>query len=642
MRMVVIATRRWVMLVVLLGCVCATLFQAEIYAQTPAVPPTSITPATQPASIEDTIRSLIPALKEREPGLEALSKLQAMRDARVLHLLEHIRDRSVYEYKSQFVFVPVVRDDPVKGKVAEVYDLFAPVDAAGNAVGVPMEVVALEELKDKDFTPQRAVRTQILNALRVLGLKMDDPGLRRNAARDLGNKRQADAMPELREIASKDSDDAVRLEAEQSVQLIIASGFDTAATPQQKIAAVARLGELKSIRALDLLKEQAAAPGISATDAAIYQTAIEKIERHLSISNWISNVFFGLSAGSIFVLLALGLAITFGLMGVINMAHGEMMMIGAVTTWACCEFIGPLLPAGWFDWYYVIAFPLSFLIAAGVGLVVELTIVKHLYKRPLDSLLATIGVSYVLIQAVRLWKGDNLGIRLPAWAGGNWEIFQDVVLPYQRLFLISLTAFCVISVILLFRYTRLGLMIRATVQNREMAQSLGVNTRMVDMLTFAFGAGLAGLAGYGIVLTSNPTPEMGQTYIVKSFLTVVVGGVGKLAGVIVSGLSLGFIEKLLEPIVLIEKPLRIFDSTWAQVAALLLVIGFMQRKPAGLFPDKGRMADQADRTSAPFLTRTTRRGDLMLGGILFFLGLMVVPALYGMGLMSLEFVNKLG
>jgi urea transport system permease protein len=277
-----------------------------------------------------------------------------------------------------------------------------------------------------------------------------------------------------------------------------------------------------------------------------------------------------------------------------------------------------------------------------VGLLIEVSIVRWLYKRPLDSLLATIGVSYILIQRVRAWKGDNLGMRGPAWAGRNVEIIQDVILPYNRLFLICLSVFCVLSVVVIFRYTKVGLMIRATVQNREMAQALGVNTRLVDMFTFAFGAGLAGLAGYGIVLTSNPTPEMGQTYVVKTFLTVVVGGVGKLIGVIVSGLGLGFVEKTLEPITVITQPIKIFDATWAQVAALVLVILFMQRRPAGLFPEKGRMADQPDRVSAPAVARRLPQTDVVLGATFIFLGLVLVPLLYGTGLMSLEYVNKLG
>ncbi|MGC4033879.1 MAG: urea ABC transporter permease subunit UrtC [Tepidisphaeraceae bacterium] len=285
---------------------------------------------------------------------------------------------------------------------------------------------------------------------------------------------------------------------------------------------------------------------------------------------------------------------------------------------------------------------MSFIVAAAFGLLIEVSIVRWLYKRPLDSLLATIGVSYILIQLVRNWKGDNLGMTSPSWAGRNIEIMQDVLLPYNRLFLIVLTIFCLLSVVALFRYTRLGLMIRATVQNREMAQALGVNTRLVDMVTFAFGAGLAGLAGYGIVLTTNPSPGIGQTYIVKSFLTVVVGGVGKLAGVIFSGLGLGFTEKLLEPIQLIQTPIRIFDATWAQVAALVAVILFMQRRPGGLFPDKGRAADQADRISAPPVPKITFKGDLIMGCVLIALGLGVVPLMYGTGMMSLEYVNKLG
>jgi len=598
--------------------------------------------ATQPVSVEDQIRKLVPLLQERDTAKPALEQLQALRDERVLRLFEHIRDNALYTYEADIVYVPIIREEPGKGKVADIYDLFAPGDAAGLPVGAPLEVVAEADLKNKEFSPPRVIRRQILDALRVLGLKMDAPALRKNAARDLGNRRQADALPDLRAIAAADPDAGVRRSAQESVDLIVAAGADATATPRQRMSAVASLGALQSIRALDLLKKLAAKPGVNGGDAATYRTAIGKIERHQSVTNWIKNVFFGLSAGSIFVLLALGLAITFGLMGVINMAHGEMMMLGAVTTWACHEYIGNNLSPSWFNWYYVIAFPASFIVAALFGLLIEVSIVRWLYKRPLDSLLATIGVSYILIQLVRNWKGDNLGMRTPTWAGRSWEIFQDVLLPYNRLFLIALTIFCLLSVVVLFRYTRLGLMIRATVQNREMAQALGVNTRLVDMTTFAFGAGLAGLAGYGIVLTSNPSPEIGQTFIVKSFLTVVVGGVGKLAGVIFSGLGLGFIEKLLEPITIITQPLKIFDATWAQVAGLLAVILFMQRRPAGMFPDKGRMADQADRTSAPFVARITRRGDMILGAALIFLGLILVPLLYGSGMMSLEFVNKLG
>jgi urea transport system permease protein len=606
-----------------------------------AAPPTSA-PADE-KKLESQIRQILPQLAETNTGPAAVEELVALREAQVLTVFQRLIDRTVYTIDGKLVFIPddFKKDD--KGvETARVYDLFAAGSESGTITADPIRTVTKEEMSGKDFSMPRPVRTQINNALRVLGLKVNDDAIRRTAARDLGNRRQADALPDLREAASNDPSSKVRHDATESVHLIIASGSDPSSKPEDRIASVARLGELNSLRALDMLKEQAAKPDLSPADKAVYEMAISRIEWHKSITSWVQNLFSGLSAGSIYVLLALGLAITFGLMGVINMAHGEMMMIGAITTWACFEFISPHLPAAYFDWYYVIAFPASFITAAIVGLIIEITIVRHLYKRPLDSMLATIGVSYILIQAVRLWKGDNLGMRGPDWANGNWEIFQDVVLPNNRLFLIVLTIFCILSVVVIFRYTRIGLLIRATVQNREMAQALGVNTRLVDMFTFAFGAGLAGLAGYGIVLTSNPTPEMGQTFIVKSFLTVVVGGVGKLAGVVISGLGLGFIEKLLEPLSLIEKPIHIFDATWAQVAALVVVVLFMQRKPGGLFPEKGRMADQAERTAAPIMARLTRKADMLLGLSFVIFGLGLVPALYGSGAMSPEFVNKLG
>ncbi len=597
-------------------------------------------PTTQSAdSVESKIRSALPALAKNATGTPAINALSELRDPKVLNVFKHIDAGRLYNYKDAVV---VVYNDG-KDKPQRVYDLFVDLDENNQPMGAAIETAAPGTIDEKSVLEvARPVQKLIGNSLLVLGLKVNDAKIRRSAARDIGNKRVVAALPELRNVATSDADAKVRHEAEESVAMIVASGVDTTALPADRASAVAKLGELGSIRGLSLLKElQGATAPIPELTAPLSQS-IQQIQRHITITDWIKNIFFGLSAGSIFVLLALGLAITFGLMGVINMAHGEMLMIGAITTWATFEFISPILPEAYFDWYYIIALPLSFTVAGLAGLLVEVTIVRHLYKRPLDSLLATIGVSFVLIQAVRLWKGDNLGMRGPSWANRSIEIFQDVILPYNRLFLILLCIFCVLMVVGIFRYTRLGLMIRATIQNREMAQACGVNTRLVDMFTFAFGAGLAGLAGYGIVLTANPTPDMGQSYIVKTFLTVVVGGVGKLAGVVWSGLGIGFIEKLLEPIVLIEKPLKIFDATWAQVATLLLVILFMQRRPGGLFPDKGRMADQADKTAATAGGKMKPMTEVLLGVIFIVLGLGLVPLLYGTGAVSPEFVNKLG
>ncbi len=523
--------------------------------------------------------------------------------------------------------------------VGAVYPLFSDNDVVANTEPQLIPTDLLE-----NYRAQRNARRLIKPVINVLALKSRNAPTRAAAAKKIGDSREVEALPLLETLAVEDPHWKVRYIAEESVQLMVALGAVPDTTPQQRLDAVQRLGEMDSVRAFAQL--QTVRDGLEADDPdlAIYDTAINKISRHISLTNWISNTFFGLSAGSILVLMALGLAITFGLMGVINMAHGEMLMIGAVTTYLCYELIGKLLPPAYFDWFYLIAFPVAFLAAALVGLLTEVTIVRWLYKRPLDSLLATIGVSLILIQLVRNQLGDNLGIRRPGLLTGGWEVMLDVTLGYSRLFLIGLAIFCVLLVVGLFRYTKIGLMIRATVQNREMAQSLGVNTRLVDMFTFSFGTGLAGLAGFGIYLISNVTPEMGQGYIVQSFLVTVVGGVGKLIGVIASGLGIGVILKVLEPIVIIEEPTKIFDAVWAYVAVTIMVVMFITRRPAGLFPDKGRLADQQTGESTPWLAAKAGGNgrDLVIGSALMFIGLIVIPLLYITGYIGTGDLNKYG
>ena len=304
--------------------------------------------------------------------------------------------------------------------------------------------------------------------------------------------------------------------------------------------------------------------------------------------NWVGYVFQGLSLGSILIIMALGLAITFGLMGVINMAHGELMMVGAFTTYVIQQLFVNHLPQGMFNWYYVVALPCAFLAAAFVGWLIEIAVVRHLYRRPLESLLATWGVSILLIQTARLIFGDNIGVNSPTWLRGNVEVMQDVNLPFNRLFIIALCVLCVAMIYTLINRTKLGLRMRATMQNRDMADSLGVNTRRIDSYTFAFGSGLAGLAGYALTLIGGVTPDMGQNYIVESFLVVVTGGVGELLGVSCSGLGLGVATKVIEPMQFGDFTV---EAIWAKVFVLACVVAFIQFKPAGLFPPKGRLAD---------------------------------------------------
>ena len=625
----------WMVLVIAL--LPAAIARAQ---EAPAAAVAAVDPAPD---VEPQLRALALQLDDKDAGEAAVAKLVELGDVRVKLILDRLMARTLYVWGGAVVHSLAPVKEP-GGAVVPLIDLLSdePLkDAAGQPLRVPEAQIKAAKLQGT-----RQARKAAQNALLVVDLTLDDESIRLGAAKRVGDSREAAALPKLLELAQSDESPAVRAMAAESALLIKAGGAAPEITVEQRVEAIRELGSTHSLRGAPFLEGLLKDPQHGGLDEAVVvpvaRQALKQIDRYKSLIDWLGYTFQGLSAGSILVLLALGLAITFGVMGVINMAHGEMLMIGAVTTWASYEFIGPLLPAGWINWYYVIALPLSFLTAASVGLLIELLIVRFLYKRPLDSLLATIGVSFILIQAVRLWKGDNLGMSAPTWFTGGVEVMNGLIFPYNRLFIMALAACCVIVTALMFRFTKLGLMIRATVQNREMAQSLGVNTRLVDALTFAYGAGIAGIAGYAIVLLSNPTPEMGQGYIIKSFLVVVVGGVGKLLGVIVSGLSLGFLEKFIEPMTILEQPIRIFDATWAQVLVLLLVVGFIQRKPSGLFPDKGRLADRADTTAWVTSRRSDPRRDVILGFSLAVIGLLIVPLLYVSGLLSIQTVNKLG
>ena len=318
---------------------------------------------------------------------------------------------------------------------------------------------------------------------------------------------------------------------------------------------------------------------------AISSYALQKVKAlddHYSWLQRIQNLFSGVSLGSILILISLGLSIVYGLAGIINMAHGEFLMIGAYTTY-CMEglFTNTFhVPNG--NLFFLAALPVSFVTAGIAGLLLERLVIRRLYAKPLESLLATWGISLILIQAARTIFGDLTAVKLPPMLSGGWAITPHLVLPYSRLFIIALTFFTVsLLYICLFR-TRLGVQIRAVTQNRPMSACLGINTRRVDAITFFIGSGLAGLAGCAMTLIGNVVPDMGQTYIVDSFLVVVSGGVGKLAGTILAGLGIGIISKVLE---------AFFEAVYGKVLILLLMMIFLQFKPRGLFPDKGRVAE---------------------------------------------------
>jgi urea transport system permease protein len=292
-------------------------------------------------------------------------------------------------------------------------------------------------------------------------------------------------------------------------------------------------------------------------------------------------LFTGASLGSILLLVALGLAITYGLMGVINMAHGELMMIGAYATYVVQNLFKSYYP-GWFDAYVLAAIPVSFLAAALVGALMERSVIRWLYGRPLETLLATWGISLILMQAVRsVFGAQNVGVENPSWLSGGVQVLPNLTLPYNRIAILVFAACVLAGVALLISRTRLGLFVRGVTQNRRMAACMGVNTARVDTYAFALGSGIAGLAGCALSQVGNVGPDLGQGYIVDSFMVVVTGGVGQLAGTVYAALGLGILNKLFE---------AWQGAVLAKIMVLVLIVVFIQKRPQGLFALKGREA----------------------------------------------------
>jgi urea transport system permease protein len=306
------------------------------------------------------------------------------------------------------------------------------------------------------------------------------------------------------------------------------------------------------------------------------------LNRHLTMLEWVGNIFYGASLASVLLLAALGLAITFGLMGIINMAHGELLMIGAYATYLVQGAFRRYAP-GSLDMYVLVAIPVAFAIAASVGMVLERTVIRWLYGRPLETLLATWGISLILQQTVRnLFGAQNVEVANPSWMSGGVTVMGGLVLEYNRIAIIVFAAAVVTLVWALLNKTRLGLFVRAVTQNRRMAACVGVSTGRIDMLTFGLGSGIAGLGGVALSQLGNVGPDLGQSYIVDSFMVVVLGGVGQLAGTAIAALGLGELNKFLEPAV---------GAVLAKIGILVLIVLFIQKRPSGLFALKGRSVD---------------------------------------------------
>ena len=443
--------------------------------------------------------------------------------------------------------------------------------ATGAAIGMPVN--------PESVTVNNRIRGELANALATLKLFDPDAGVRLASAQKLQSSVSPAMAPLLARALEKESDAKIK-----ALLVLAHAQADLASKdPIARRAAVLVLGETTSpaIRTLLLpLTDKANEPNNRVRYAAI--SAVKAIDGRLSATENFGRVFTGLSLGSILLLAALGLAITYGVMGVINMAHGELLMVGAYSAYGMQSIFRAWLPE-YVDWYLPAAIPLSFFAAAAVGALMERTVIRWLYGRTLETLLATWGLSLILIQAARvLFGAQNVEVANPSWMSGGIELLPNLILPWNRIIIIGFALFVLFLVWVLMNRTRLGMFVRAVTQNRAMAGCVGVPTARIDTLAFALGAGIAGLGGVALSQISNVGPDMGQGYIVDSFMVVVVGGVGQLAGAVWAALGLGIFSKLLEGWA---------GAVIAKIAILVCIIIFIQKRPQGIFALKGRFVD---------------------------------------------------
>lgn len=497
----------------------------------------------------------------------AIDKLIATHDAQSLALLKALADDNVTATDAGEVLV----QDGADGQSAR--------DAA---TGKP--VAANLASNAQPVTLNNLLRAKVAGAVSGLALASPDAGTRRAAIAEL-LKNPDPAMKPMIDAARARETDPVLKRRLDTLWAMTALHDPNAATRLEAVKLVAARRDLDMYELLRPLVAKSASGAWSEPDAEVRAAAqrgldaLDTIQRRSEIAG---TLFAGLSLGSVLLLAALGLAITYGLIGVINMAHGEFLMIGAYATWVVQTLFQRYAP-GAFDWYPLLAIPASFVAAALVGAVIERLVIRHLYGRPLETLLTTFGISLILIQATRMIFGaQNVQVENPAWMSGGVTLMQNLILPYNRLAILAFSLIVVGIAWAVLTKTRLGLFVRAVTQNRRMAACVGVRTARVDAWAFAFGAGIAGLGGCALSQIGNVGPDLGQSYIIDSFMAVVLGGVGQLAGTVIGGFGLGLVSKAIEPF---------WGAVLAKIAVLVLIVLFIQKRPQGLFALKGRSAE---------------------------------------------------
>jgi urea transport system permease protein len=424
------------------------------------------------------------------------------------------------------------------------------------------------------------LRRVLQTTLARFGLSSPDASVRLEAALNIQQNLDESTVQLLRERSAVETNSKVKKEIDTGLAL---AGLDSS-DQQVRLAAVSTLGGniRQDVRnKLEPLTEKNADGTYAESDEKVRlaaTAAVKSIDRWRSFYSGVQTLFFGLSLGSVLVLIAIGLAITFGVMGVINMAHGELMMLGAYTTY----LVQTMMP-NHAEISILVAIPAAFLVAALMGILIERTIIRFLYGRPLETLLATFGVSLILQQLVRsIFTALNRSVITPQWMSGTMQVNDALSITYNRLYIVIFTMIVFAGLFAILKRTRMGLQIRAVSQNRSMAKAMGIRSEWVDAMTFGLGSGIAGVAGVALSQLTNVNPNLGQSYIIDSFMVVVFGGVGNLWGAMVGGMSMGVVNQLLEPYA---------GAVLAKIFVLIALILFIQRRPRGLFPPTGRASD---------------------------------------------------
>lgn len=491
--------------------------------------------------------------------LPVLKKIEANSDESMLPLFRTMMNGNLYFIKTNKQLVQLIEDTNQK----TYQGIFS------------QQLVA--DLSKRDLSKIKVnnhLRSYLRNAIARIQLTSSSAEVRKNAVQELLSSLDEETVTTLERLYSSETNQTVK--TEMGLALAINTARQASLPNSTRIAAIERLSGSLENTVRNVLTQLTNQDNPAIKAAA--EHALKKITQRVERFGFLNQLFFGLSLGSVLLLASIGLAITFGVMGVINMAHGEMIMLGAYTT-----YVVQLMMPNYIDYSIWVAIPAAFLVSGVVGVLIERLVIRHLHGRPLETLLATFGISLILQQLVRtIFSPLNRQVSTPSWMSGSWEINPVFSLTLNRLYILAFSLMVFFALVMVLKKTSLGLNVRAVSQNRNMAKAMGVKTNWIDAMTFGLGSGIAGIAGVALSQLTNVGPNLGQDYIINSFMVVVFGGVGNLLGTLVAAFSLGIATKFLEPMT---------GAVLSTILVLVFIILFIQKRPKGLFPQKGRAAE---------------------------------------------------